>query len=68
MNQVVDSAVLRFSKAVTHFSPGSYTSRPTQQTSLSNVFMSGGALTTLSPPYAHICLPAIIHPDRASEV
>ena len=39
--QVVDSAVLRFPKAVTHFSPGSYTSRPTQVTSLPNVFMAG---------------------------
>lgn len=40
-SQVVDSAVLRFPKAVTHFSPGSYTSRPMQQTSLDNVFMAG---------------------------
>ena len=39
--QVVDSAVLRFSKAVTHFSPGSYASRPLQATSFGNVFMAG---------------------------
>ena len=39
--QVVDSAVLRFPKAVTHFSAGSYSSRPLQTTSLPNVFMAG---------------------------
>lgn len=39
--QVVDSAVLRFSSAVTHFSPGSYTSRPLQTTSFGNLFMAG---------------------------
>lgn len=39
--QVVDSAVLRFPNAVTHFSPGSYTSRPLQRTSFGNVFMAG---------------------------
>ncbi|CAL8469873.1 g9415 [Coccomyxa elongata] len=39
--QVVDSAVLRFPKAVTHFSPGSYASRPLQMTSFGNVFMAG---------------------------
>lgn len=39
--QVVDSAVLRFPNAVTHFSPGSYTSRPLQTTSFGNVFMAG---------------------------
>lgn len=39
--KVVDSAVLRFSDAVTHFSPGSYSSRPLQTTSLGNVFMAG---------------------------
>lgn len=38
---VVDSAVLRFPKAVTHFSPGSYQNRPEQSTSLANVFMAG---------------------------
>lgn len=41
MLQVVDSAVLRFSNAVTHFSPGSYPSRPLQNTSIGNVFMAG---------------------------
>ena len=40
-SQVVDSAVLRFPKAVTHFSAGSYSSRPLQTTSLPNVFMAG---------------------------
>eukprot|EP00884_Botryococcus_braunii_P022563 jgi/Botrbrau1/8991/Bobra.0148s0094.2 len=40
-SRVVDSAVLRFPKAVTHFSPGSYESRPTQMTSFPNVFMAG---------------------------
>ena len=39
--QVVDSAVLRFPKAVTHFSPGSLASRPLQSTSFGNVFMAG---------------------------
>ena len=39
--QVIDSAVLRFSNAVTHFSPGSYPSRPLQRTSLGNVYMAG---------------------------
>ncbi|KAL3155415.1 hypothetical protein ABBQ38_010971 [Trebouxia sp. C0009 RCD-2024] len=39
--KVVDSAVLRFPNAVTHFSPGSYTSRPLQRTSFGNVFMAG---------------------------
>lgn len=39
--QVVDSAVLRFSNAVTHFSPGSFTSRPLQRTSYANIFMAG---------------------------
>ena len=39
--QVVDSAVLRFSDAVTHFSPGSFKSRPVQRTSFGNVFMAG---------------------------
>ncbi len=37
----MDSKVLRFSKAVTHFSPGSYPSRPTQVTSISNLFIAG---------------------------
>ncbi|WIA34177.1 hypothetical protein OEZ86_012535 [Tetradesmus obliquus] len=39
--QVVDSAVLRFPKAVTHFSPGSYASRPFQATSIPNCFLAG---------------------------
>jgi uncharacterized protein with NAD-binding domain and iron-sulfur cluster len=38
---VVDSAVLRFPKAVTHFSPGSFQNRPFQATSIPNVFMAG---------------------------
>lgn len=41
MLQVVDSIVLRFANAVTHFSPGSYTSRPLQTTSIGNLFMAG---------------------------
>lgn len=39
--QVVDSIVLRFPKAVTHFSPGSYQHRPYQATTIPNVFMAG---------------------------
>ena len=39
--KVVDYAVLRFPKAVTHFSPGSYANRPLQSTSIPNVFMAG---------------------------
>ncbi|CAL5218947.1 g699 [Coccomyxa viridis] len=39
--KVVDSAVLKFPKAVTHFSAGSYSSRPLQTTSFPNVFMAG---------------------------
>lgn len=39
--QVVDAAVLKFRGAVTHFSPGSYASRPTQRTSFPNLFMAG---------------------------
>ena len=38
---MVDSAVLKFPKAVTHFSAGSYSSRPLQTTSFPNVFMAG---------------------------
>ena len=41
LDQVEDSAVLRFPQAVTHFSPGSYASRPLQTTSFTNVFMAG---------------------------
>lgn len=39
--RVTDYAVLRFPKAVSHFSPGSYQFRPTQKTSLPNVFVAG---------------------------
>lgn len=38
---IQDSAVLRFPRAVTHFSPGSYRHRPYQVTSLSNTFLAG---------------------------
>lgn len=38
---VIDSAVLRFYESVTHFSPGSYKSRPTQDTSIDNLYMAG---------------------------
>ena len=38
---VTDYAVLRFPKAVTHFSPGSYQNRPMQATSINNLFMAG---------------------------
>ncbi|GIL93344.1 hypothetical protein Vretifemale_20752 [Volvox reticuliferus] len=39
--KVTDSIVLRFPKAVTHFSPGSYQHRPFQATTIPNVFMAG---------------------------
>ena len=39
--QVVDSAVLRFPRAVTHFSPGSHQYRPRQRTSLRNAYIAG---------------------------
>ncbi|GLI65776.1 hypothetical protein VaNZ11_009387 [Volvox africanus] len=39
--KVTDSVVLRFPKAVTHFSPGSYQHRPFQATTIPNVFMAG---------------------------
>ncbi|GAX73691.1 hypothetical protein CEUSTIGMA_g1142.t1 [Chlamydomonas eustigma] len=39
--QVLDSAVLRFPKAVTHFSPGSHQYRPYQNTSIPNLFVAG---------------------------
>ena len=38
---VTDSAVLKFPKAVTHFSPGSFKNRPFQATSVPNLFMAG---------------------------
>lgn len=38
---MVDAAVLKFKGAVTHFSPGSYPDRPTQQTSFPNLFLAG---------------------------
>jgi len=38
---MIDGAVLRYYGAVTHFSPGSYASRPTQKTSLQNLFLAG---------------------------
>ena len=38
---MVDSAVLRAPRAVTHFSPGSYAARPAQQTGLRNLFLAG---------------------------
>jgi uncharacterized protein with NAD-binding domain and iron-sulfur cluster len=38
---IVDSAVLRFQNAVTHFSPGSLPYRPAQITSLPHVFIAG---------------------------
>ena len=47
--QVVDAAVLKFKGAVTHFSPGSYASRPLQRTSFPNLFMAG------APPAAASC-------------
>ena len=39
--KIVDSAVLRFPQAVTHFSPGSFKNRPYQTTSFRNVFLAG---------------------------
>ncbi|EFN58666.1 hypothetical protein CHLNCDRAFT_29963 [Chlorella variabilis] len=39
--KVEDAAVLRFPRAVTHFSPGSAKYRPTQATSFDNLFMAG---------------------------
>jgi uncharacterized protein with NAD-binding domain and iron-sulfur cluster len=39
--EIIDSAVLRFPKAVTHFSPGSFKNRPYQQTSFPNVMLAG---------------------------
>ncbi|KAF5833500.1 hypothetical protein DUNSADRAFT_10187 [Dunaliella salina] len=39
--KVVDSVVLRYPNAVTHFSPGSYPDRPFQTTSIPNIMMAG---------------------------
>jgi len=39
--KVVDSAVLRFPRAVTKFSPGSHQNRPRQLTSFGNVMLAG---------------------------
>ena len=39
--QVIDSAVLKFPKAVTYFSPGSHAYMPEQTTSFPNVFIAG---------------------------
>ena len=39
--KIVDYAVLKFPKAVTHFSPGSFQNRPFQATSVPNLFMAG---------------------------
>lgn len=39
--RVADSVVLRYPRAVTHFAPGCHANRPTQATSLPNVFMAG---------------------------
>ena len=39
--QVVDSAVLKFANAVTHFSPGSHASMPEQTTSFPNIMLAG---------------------------
>jgi len=38
---VVDSAVLRAPRAVTHFSPGSHAARPAQQTGIANLWLAG---------------------------
>lgn len=39
--KIIDSAVLRFPRAVTKFSPGSHQHRPQQRTSFGNVFIAG---------------------------
>lgn len=38
---VIDSSVLRFPQAVSHFAPGSHRHRPYQRSSFSNVFLAG---------------------------
>ena len=70
--QVVDSAVLRFPGAVTHFSPGSYSSRPLQTTSYPNIFVAGdwvkgvphganGLSQVLNPPVpVHHCIVSFV--------
>lgn len=49
---VIDSAVLRFPKAVTHFSPGSYPSRPYQVTGIPNCFLAGDWVKGVSGAWA----------------
>ncbi|BBM99034.1 hypothetical protein MPTK1_1g18160 [Marchantia polymorpha subsp. ruderalis] len=44
--KVVDQAVVRFQKAVTHFSPGSYQYMMDGETSFPNVFMAGDWIKT----------------------
>jgi uncharacterized protein with NAD-binding domain and iron-sulfur cluster len=47
--------VLRFPKAVTHFSPGSYPFRPYQVTGIPNCFLAGDWVKGVSA-----CKPAIL--------
>jgi hypothetical protein len=56
-SQVVDAAVLKFRGAVTHFSPGSYASRPLQRTSFPNLFMAGAPPAT-TPRCLALCMSA----------
>lgn len=53
---VVDAAVLRFPKAVTQFSPGSWRARPLQTTSFSNLFMAGDWYASVNA-----CRPLVNH-------
>lgn len=39
--EIIDSAVLKFPRAVTHFSPGSHKNRPYQRTSIPNLMIAG---------------------------
>ena len=39
--EIIDSAVLRFPKAVSHFSPGRHKNRPYQRTSIPNLMIAG---------------------------